>query len=34
MLLGLVFLFIVLVMPGGLVPGFSRLIAGLRGGSR
>jgi branched-chain amino acid transport system permease protein len=34
MLLGLVFLFIVLVMPGGLVPGFSRLMAGLRGGSR
>ena len=34
MLLGLVFLFIVLVMPSGLVPGFSRLIAGLRGGSR
>jgi branched-chain amino acid transport system permease protein len=34
MLLGLVFLFIVLVMPGGLVPGFSRLIAGLRGSSR
>jgi branched-chain amino acid transport system permease protein len=34
MLLGLVFLFIVLVMPNGLVPGFSRLIAGLRGGSR
>jgi branched-chain amino acid transport system permease protein len=34
MLLGLVFLFIVLVMPSGLVPGFSRLMAGLRGGSR
>jgi branched-chain amino acid transport system permease protein len=34
MLLGLVFLFIVMVMPGGLVPGFSRLMAGLRGGSR
>jgi len=34
MLLGLVFLFIVLVMPTGIVPGFSRLIAGLRGGSR
>src|SRR5215470_5699972 len=34
MLLGLVFLFIVLVMPGGLVPGFSRLMAGWRGGSR
>jgi branched-chain amino acid transport system permease protein len=34
MLLGLVFLFIVLVMPAGIVPGFSRLMAGLRGGSR
>jgi branched-chain amino acid transport system permease protein len=34
MLLGLVFLFIVLVMPTGIVPGFSRLMAGLRGGSR
>ena len=30
MLLGLVFLFIVLAMPSGLVPGFSRLVAGLR----
>ena len=30
MLLGLVFLFIVLAMPSGLVPGFSRLMAGLR----
>lgn len=34
MLLGLVFLFIVLVMPNGLVPGFSRLMAGFRGGTR
>jgi branched-chain amino acid transport system permease protein len=34
MLLGLVFLFIVLVMPTGIGPGFSRLMAGLRGGSR
>jgi len=34
MLLGLVFLFIVLVMPSGLVPGFSRLMAGLRGDPR
>jgi branched-chain amino acid transport system permease protein len=34
MLLGLVFLFIVLVMPAGIVPGFSRLMAGLRRGSR
>jgi branched-chain amino acid transport system permease protein len=31
MLLGLVFLFIVLVMPAGVVPGFSRLMAVLRG---
>jgi branched-chain amino acid transport system permease protein len=31
MLLGLVFLFIVLVMPSGLVPGFSSLMARLRG---
>lgn len=31
MLLGLVFLFIVLVMPAGIVPGFSRLMAILRG---
>ena len=31
MLLGLVFLFIVLVMPAGIVPGFSRLMAALRG---
>jgi branched-chain amino acid transport system permease protein len=31
MLLGLVFLFIVLVMPAGIVPGFSRLAATLRG---
>jgi branched-chain amino acid transport system permease protein len=30
MLLGLVFLFIVLVMPAGIVPGLSRLMAGLR----
>jgi len=34
MLLGLVFLFIVLVMPAGIVPGFSRLIAGRRGAQR
>ena len=34
MLLGLVFLFIVLVMPAGLVPGFSRLTAQLRRESR
>jgi branched-chain amino acid transport system permease protein len=34
MLLGLVFLFIVLVMPTGIVPGFSRLIAGRRGAPR
>jgi len=34
MLLGLVFLFIVLVMPAGIVPGISRLMAGKRGGSR
>jgi branched-chain amino acid transport system permease protein len=33
MLLGLVFLFIVLVMPAGIVPGFSRLAAALRGKS-
>ena len=33
MLLGLVFLFIVLVMPAGIVPGFSRLITG-RGAPR
>ncbi len=31
MLLGLVFLFIVLVMPAGIVPGFSKLTAALRG---
>ncbi|MGA7811293.1 branched-chain amino acid ABC transporter permease [Bradyrhizobium sp.] len=31
MLLGLVFLFIVLVMPTGIVPGVSKLLAGLRG---
>jgi len=31
MLLGLVFLFIVLVMPAGIVPGFSKLMARLRG---
>jgi branched-chain amino acid transport system permease protein len=31
MLLGLVFLLIVLVMPAGIVPGFSRLTAALRG---
>jgi branched-chain amino acid transport system permease protein len=34
MLLGLVFLFIVLVMPTGIVPGLSRLVMGLRKGSR
>ncbi len=34
MLLGLVFVFIVLVMPTGIVPGLSRLAAGLRRGSR
>ncbi len=34
MLLGLVFLFIVLVMPTGIVPGLSRLLAGLRKGPR
>jgi branched-chain amino acid transport system permease protein len=34
MLLGLVFLFIVLVMPTGIVPGLHRLVARLRGGSR
>jgi branched-chain amino acid transport system permease protein len=34
MLLGLVFLFIVLVMPTGIVPGLSRLAAALRRGSR
>ncbi len=34
MLLGLVFLFIVLVMPAGIVPGFSRLLAGSRGKQR
>jgi branched-chain amino acid transport system permease protein len=34
MLLGLVFLFIVLVMPAGIVPGFSRLMAGPRGEKR
>ena len=34
MLLGLVFLFIVLVMPTGIVPGVNRLVARLRGGSR
>ena len=34
MLLGLVFLFIVLVMPAGIVPGVSRLMSGLRRGSR
>jgi branched-chain amino acid transport system permease protein len=34
MLLGLVFLFIVLVMPTGIVPGVSRLLTGLRRGSR
>ena len=34
MLLGLVFLFIVLVMPTGIVPGLSKLVAALRRGSR
>lgn len=34
MLLGLVFLFIVLVMPTGIVPGLRRLMAAIRGGSR
>jgi branched-chain amino acid transport system permease protein len=34
MLLGLVFLFIVLVMPSGIVPGVSKLVARLRAGSR
>ena len=34
MLLGLVFLFIVLVMPTGIVPGVSKLVARLRGGPR
>jgi branched-chain amino acid transport system permease protein len=34
MLLGLVFLFIVLVMPAGIVPGFSKLMATLRGERR
>src|SRR6201985_978741 len=34
MLLGLVFLFIVLVMPAGVVPGLSKLMAKLHGGSR
>jgi branched-chain amino acid transport system permease protein len=34
MLLGLVFLFIVLVMPTGIVPGLSRLAKALRGKSR
>jgi len=34
MLLGLVFLFIVLVMPTGIVPGLGKLLARLRGGSR
>ena len=34
MLLGLVFLFIVLLMPAGIVPGFSKLLAGLRGEAR
>jgi branched-chain amino acid transport system permease protein len=34
MLLGLVFLFIVLVMPTGIVPGVNKLLARLRGGSR
>ena len=34
LLLGLVFLFIVLLMPEGLVPGLSRLMAGFRGGPR
>jgi branched-chain amino acid transport system permease protein len=34
MLLGLVFLFIVLVMPTGIVPGLSKLVAALRRGPR
>jgi branched-chain amino acid transport system permease protein len=34
MLLGIVFLFIVLVMPTGIVPGVSKLVSGLRRGSR
>src|SRR4030088_2109875 len=34
MLLGLVFLFIVLVMPTGITPGLTKLAARLRGGSR
>jgi branched-chain amino acid transport system permease protein len=34
MLLGLVFLFIVLVMPTGITPGLSKLAARLRGGAR
>jgi branched-chain amino acid transport system permease protein len=34
MLLGLVFLFIVLVMPNGIIPGLRKLVAGKRGGSR
>jgi branched-chain amino acid transport system permease protein len=34
MLLGLVFLFIVLVVPTGIVPGLSKLVTKLRGGSR
>ncbi len=34
MLLGLVFLFIVLVIPAGIVPGFTRLAAALRGRAR
>jgi branched-chain amino acid transport system permease protein len=34
MLLGLVFLFIVLVMPTGIIPGLSKLAARLRGGPR
>jgi branched-chain amino acid transport system permease protein len=34
MLLGLVFLFIVLVMPTGIVPGVNKLVARLRGGPR
>jgi branched-chain amino acid transport system permease protein len=34
MLLGLVFLFIVLVMPAGIVPGVTRLMAAMRRGSR
>jgi branched-chain amino acid transport system permease protein len=34
MLLGLVFLFIVLVMPTGITPGLQKLAARLRGGAR